>query len=176
MVSNDALDLSSIDPPIWRMMVSDVVYGPYTLGQMRNFYEEGRLSASSKVSRGDGGAFISAFEHLSLRDLFAAIEDEAPPTERAEAANYIITVQTGSDGRQSLIALLNQIGRFSELMAGTFILHAEISVVDLHSQLSTVLAERGKFVIANASTGQLAWMGLGPDTDQHARAVWKRDP
>jgi len=37
-----------------------------------------------------------------------------------------------------------------------------------------VLAERGKFVIVNADTGQLAWMGLGSDADEHARTVWKR--
>ena len=60
-------------------------------------------------------------------------------------------------------------------MAGTFILNAEITAYDLRTQLSTVLAERGKFVIVNANTGQLAWMGLGADTDQHARAIWKRD-
>ena len=174
MASNDALDLSSIDPPIWRIMVSDVVYGPYTLGQMRNFVEEGRLLASSPVASGDGVAFIFAFEHQTLRDLFAADTPSSPPTEQAEAANFMITARTDSDGRTGLISLLNQIGRFSELMPGTFILHAEVSLVDLHNQLSTVLAERGKFVIANTNTGQLAWMGLGADADQHARAVWKR--
>ena len=175
MASIDPLDLSSIDPPIWRIMVSDVVYGPYTLGQMRAFVEEGRLLASSVVARGDGGAFISAFEHMSLRDLFAAEDNTSPPTERPAAANYMITLQTDSDGRHAFISVLNQLGRFSELMGGTFILHAEISLVELHAQLSTILAERGKFVIANTSTGQLAWMGLGPDADQHARAVWKRE-
>lgn len=174
MASNDALDLSSIDPPIWRMMVSGVVYGPYTLGQMRNFVEEGRLMASSQVASGDGGAFVSAFEHRTLRDLFAADTVTSPPTERPEAANFLITARTDRDGRAGLISLLNQTGRFSELMPGTFILHAEISAVDLHNQLSTVLAERGKFVIANTNTGQLAWMGLGADADHHARAIWKR--
>ena len=59
MASIDPLDLSSIDPPIWRIMVSDVVYGPYTLGQMRAFVDEGRLLASSRVARGEGGGDIS---------------------------------------------------------------------------------------------------------------------
>lgn len=174
MASNDALDLSSIDPPIWRIMVNGVVYGPYTLGQMRNFVDEGRLLSSSRVASGDGGAFISAFEHRTLRDLFSADTPSSPPTELPDAANYLISARSDSDGRAGLISLLNQIGRFSELMPGTFILHAEISAVDLHNQLSTVLAERGKFVIANTNTGQLAWMGLGADADHHARAIWKR--
>lgn len=175
MTSNDALDLSSIDPPVWRIMVGEVAYGPYTLGQMRSFAEEGRLLASSRVARGDGGAFTAAFEYRPLRDLFAAEADEPPPVEQSEAANFMISVRTDSDGRSGVISLLNQVGRFSELMPGTFILHAEISLVALHGQLSTILAERGKFVLANTKTGQLAWMGLGPDADHHARAIWKRE-
>lgn len=174
MASNDALDLSQIDPPIWRIMVSDVVYGPYTLGQMRTFINEGRLSVKSSVARGDGGVFTWAMEHDDLSSLFEdaphipAADDTPPP------ANFLISVQTDSDGRRAVISVLNQTGRFSELMTGTFILNAEVTALDLRTQLSTVLAERGKFVIVNADSGQLAWMGLGADTDQHARAIWKR--
>lgn len=173
MAPNDALDLSAIDPPIWRIMVGDVVYGPYTFGQMQSFVEEGRLSPASRVACDEDGAFSPALEHSALRVLFAA--NETPePADRIEAANYLITARTDGDGRRALIAVLNEIGRFSELMSGTFILNAEISLLDLQGQLATILAERGKVVIVNAGTGQLAWSGLGPDADQHARAIWKR--
>lgn len=174
MVSNDALDLSQIDPPIWRIMVADVVYGPYTLGQMRGFADEGRLTAGSSVARGDGGAFREASAYLDLAEMFP---HRSPPSrdEKPAPSNFVVTVQTDGDGRRAVISVLNQNGRFSELMAGTFILNAEVTAYDLRTQLSTVLAERGKFVIVNANTGQLAWMGLGADTDQHARAIWKRD-
>jgi len=175
MASTDPLDLSQIDPPVWRIMVAGVVYGPYTLGQMRGFVDEGRLTHDSQVARGDGGAFRVAHEFLDLAAMFGHIPQQ-PPSEddKPAASNFMITIQTDGDGRRAVISVLNESGRFSELMTGTFILNAEITAFDLRTQLSTVLAERGKFVIVNAHTGQLAWMGLGADTDQHANAIWKR--
>lgn len=173
MASNDALDLSQVDPPIWRIMVADVVYGPYTLGQMRGFIEEGRVATRSSVARGDGGEFRDAGAYLDLAALFPHTPPPAKDDKPAPS-NFLITLQTDGDGRRAVISVLNQSGQFSELMAGTFILNAEMTAYELRSQLATVLAERGKFVIVNADTGQLAWMGLGADTDQHARTLWKR--
>ena len=174
MASNDALDLSQIDPPVWRIKVADAVYGPYTLGQMRGFIEEGRVNAASRVTQGVDGEFLSARDKSELSPFFPNEPEATSPEIRAKAANFVVTAQTDGDGRRAVISAFNQIGRFSELMPGTFILNAEISAFDLRNQLSTILAERGKFVIVNADTGQLAWMGLGADIDQHARAIWKR--
>jgi hypothetical protein len=175
MALNDALDLSQIDPPIWRIAVAGVVYGPYTFGQMKSFAEEDRIRSHSSVANGDGGAFYLASEHPELSPLFADDTPTRTPEDAPEAANYLITIRTDGDGRRAMIALLNQMGRFAELMPGTFVLNAPVSALDLRNQLATVLAERGKFVIVNADSGQLAWMGLGADIDQHARTVWKRD-
>lgn len=174
MAQKDALDLSAIDPPIWHIKVGDIVYGPYTLGQMRSFAAEDRLRANSNVARAAEGTYSAALAYSDLRVLFDDAETTTATAAAAEVANFLITLRTDADGRRAVIAVLNELGRFSELMSGTFILHAAISAFDLRNQLSTILAERGKFVIVNATTGQLAWMGLGADTDQHARAVWKR--
>ena len=175
MSGRNALDLSSIDPPIWRVLVDDAVYGPYTLGQMKAFAEEGRLTDTSKVASGDGGAFKTAFQHAELRPLIPGRPEAPKPVVSVDPANYLITVQTDQAGRQATIALLNETGRFAELMPGSFILHAPISVSALREKLATILAERGRFVIANATTGQLAWMGLKDETSSYAKAVWKRD-
>lgn len=174
MSDKHALDLSAIDPPIWRVMVEDVVYGPYTMGQMRSFAEEGRLLESSQVAHDDGGAFLNARLHPELCELFLAptTKPEMPP----EPANYLISIQSNADGRRAVISLLNEIGRFSELMPGCFILHTTRALVDLRAQLSTLLAERGRCVIVNASSGQLAWMGLTSDASTHAKLIWKREP
>ncbi|MEM6651537.1 MAG: hypothetical protein AAF582_02990 [Pseudomonadota bacterium] len=174
MSNENALDLSAIDPPIWRILVHDVVYGPYTLGQMRGFVDEGRLSLASKVATTDGSAFAPALEYRELRTLFDPAERQAPPARETAPVNYMITLQTNADGRRAAIAVLNALGQFSELMPGCFILHSATPVLDLRNQLATVLAERGRFVIVNADTGQLAWTGLGPDADAHAKMVWKR--
>lgn len=175
MPDKKALDLSSIDPPIWRIMVDDVVYGPYTMGQMKTFADEGRLLETSQVAHDDGGAFLLARAHADLMSLFQA-PDRMPVEEPdLQPANYLVSIQTDGDGRRAVISLLNELGRFSELMPGCFIFHSNTAVVELRSQLSTLLAERGRCVIVNASTGQLAWMGLTADADTHAKLIWKRD-
>lgn len=175
MSEKNALDLSSIDPPIWRVMVDGAVYGPYTMGQMRGFSEEGRLLETSQVAQDDGGAFMPARTHPELMPLFQTVPQTPVESLEPELANYLVSVQSNADGRRAAISLLNEIGRFSELMPGCFIVHADISIVDLRSQLATLLAERGRCVIVNASTGQLAWMGLTGDADTHAKLIWKRE-
>ena len=175
MPDKNALDLSSIDPPIWRIMVEGAVYGPYTFGQLQSFAAEGRLSEASKVANGDGGAFLIARSHAELASLFQTQPDDAAPVENEAPSNYFLTVQTDGDGRRAVIMLLNEVGTFSELMPGSFILTSTQTIVELRAQLSTVLAERGRCVIVNARTGQLAWMGLKPDADAHAKLIWKRD-
>ncbi len=175
MPDKNALDLSSIDPPIWRFMVDDAVYGPYTFGQLQSFAAEGRLNEASKVANGDGGAFLVARSHAELTALFQAQQSATTPVEQEEASNFFLTVQTDGDGRRAVILFLNEVGTFSELMPGSFILTSTQTIVELRAQLSTVLAERGRCVIVNARTGQLAWMGLKPDADAHAKLIWKRD-
>ncbi|GAB5453965.1 MAG: hypothetical protein Hens2KO_01940 [Henriciella sp.] len=175
MADKNALDLSSIDPPVWRIMVDGAVYGPYTFGQLQSFMDEGRLTETSKVANGDGGAFLLARAHAELMPLFQAQNPIAAPVEKEAPSNYFLTVQTDGDGRRAVIMFLNEVGTFSELMPGSFILTSSQTIVELRAQLSTVLAERGRCVIVNARTGQLAWMGLKPDADAHAKLIWKRD-
>ncbi len=174
MSDKNALDLSSIDPPIWRIMVDEVVYGPYTVGQMQSFAAEGRLLETSQVAEGDGGAFLLARAHPALMTLFQAPTQKPEPEAEIAPANYLVSIQSDGDGRRAVISLLNELGRFSELMPGCFIFHSTTPVVELRAQLSTLLAERGRCVIVNASTGQLAWMGLSADADTHAKLIWKR--
>lgn len=175
MADKNALDLSSIDPPVWRIMVDGAVYGPYTFGQLQSFLAEGRLTETSKVANGDGGAFLLARTHAELMPLFQAQAPVAAPLEKEAPSNYFLTVQTDGDGRRAVIMFLNEVGTFSELMPGSFILTSSQTIVELRAQLSTVLAERGRCVIVNARTDQLAWMGLKPDADAHAKLIWKRD-
>ena len=156
-------------------MVDGVVYGPYTMGQMRSFSEEGRLLEGSQVAQDDGGAFVPAQSHPELAPLFRAAPQQPVETPEPEVANYFVSIQSNADGRRAAISLLNEIGRFSELMPGCFIIHTDTSIVELRSQLATLLAERGRCVIVNATTGQLAWMGLSGDADTHAKLIWKRD-
>ena len=88
MVQKDALDLSAIDPPVWHIKVGDIVYGPYTLGQMRSFAAEDRLRANSSVARGAESTYSAALAYSDLRTLF----DEADTTTATAAAAPISLV------------------------------------------------------------------------------------
>lgn len=174
MAGDSALDLSAIDPPVWRIMVEDVVYGPYTLGQMRSYLAEERLGPGTLVADGDGGAFVPAREQDGLRALFDESKAQATTEAVTTPCNYLITLRCSSDERADMIQVLNQAGRFSELMVGTFILNTTLKVAELRTQLEQAAMGQVKFVIVNADSGQLAWSGLGTDADQHARQIWQR--
>jgi len=70
MDNSKPLDLDKVDPCVWRILVADKVYGPFTLGQLRVFILDGRINARSKIAEGDGG-HIAEVEFLShLRSLW----------------------------------------------------------------------------------------------------------
>ncbi len=173
MSSSDPLDLSRVDPPIWRIMVKDVAYGPYTLGQMRSFVQEGRLNLKSRVAEGDGGAVIPAADQPRLATIFR----EQMAAERAEAetrpTNHLIVARAVGDSRHRMISVLNELGSFAELMPGTFLLNTTMRTATLRDRLGSVSDDGDKLVIVNADTGRLAWLGLGPEADTHIRSIWK---
>lgn len=168
----DPLDLSKVDPPVWRVMVKDVAYGPYTLGQMRSFVQEGRLTLKSRVAEGDGGAFLTAADQPALgpvfREHFAAQKIEAKTT----PANHLIATRAVGDSRHRIIAVLNEVGAFAELMPGIFLLNTTARTATLRERLGSVCDDTDKLVIVNADTGRLAWLGLGPEADTHIRTIW----
>ncbi|MBR9834332.1 MAG: hypothetical protein GYB42_03905 [Alphaproteobacteria bacterium] len=174
MSKQDILDLSQVDPSIWRVMVKDTVYGPYTLGQMRSFALEGRLTPHSRTAEGDGGAFIPASEQAALRPLFLQRPAEKTADAPARPANHIIVLKSLGDSRHRVIRVLNTIGRFVEIMPETFLVHTPTRTPKIRELINEVLDEKDRVVIVNASNGRLGWIGLGPELDSHIRAVWKR--
>ena len=169
----DTLDLAEIDPAIWRVMVKDAVYGPYTLGQMRSFVLEGRLSINSKTAGGDGGAFIKAGEQPGLTAIFR----EHFATQKTEAetrpTNHVIIARTPGDSRNRMISVLNELGSFAEVMPGVYLINTTIRTAKLRERLGSVADDADRVLIVNADTGRLAWLGLGPEIDVHIRSVWK---
>ncbi len=172
MTNQDVLDLSEIDPPIWQIMVKQVVYGPYTLGQMRSFVLENRLTLKSSTAEGDGAAFLPAGEQPRLSAIFQEHLASQPVEQTGPAANHLIVAGTRGDNRSQVIAVLNRLGRFAEIMPGTYLLNTTTRTADLRQQLEVACADDAKVVIVNADTGRLAWLGLGSETDTHIRTIW----
>lgn len=171
MSDETALNLSEIDPPQWRVLVSGTVYGPYTMGQVQGFVRERRIGANTKVAEGDGGAFRMAAEHAALTPLFGT-GAETGSAEPGEPANYLIIARLAGTGEMQLISALNRLGRFAEVMPGVWALRSTARQARVRERLQATVAPGDQVMIANASTGRLAWLNLGPEADVHIRRIW----
>ena len=168
MPRSKPLDLSEVDPSIWRVLVSDEVYGPYTLGQIRQFIKEGRISARSKIAEGNNARFIQASDCAKLSLAFSIPSQDSP---QAKPANLVVIAQLLDDDR-ALVGALNQLGSFGEAMPGVFLLKSSIRLSEIHTRLSAAITEGEKIMVVDASNDRLAWLGLGSDADEHVHAVW----
>lgn len=172
MVTEQPLDLAEIDPPRWRIMTGETVYGPYTLGQMRTFVAEARLTVSSKVADGDGGAFIDAREHDALKVLFALKPSVKSQQTELAPSNHMIFFRHIGESRQATLKILNQLGKFAEMMPGAYLLSSAERTSQIRLKLAEVSAPGDQIVVVNATNGRLAWAGLDGDTDELVRSVW----
>ncbi|WP_084419986.1 hypothetical protein [Henriciella litoralis] len=171
MSAQKALDLSKIDPPQWRVLVSGTVYGPYTLGQMQSFIYERRIRPGTKIADGDGGAFLAAEQHPALLEMFHMRTQESETT-AAEVSNYLIIARLTGTGEMQLISVLNRLGKFAEIMPGVWALRSSIKQNKLREKLQATIVSGDQVMIANATSGRLAWLNLGPEADVHIRSVW----
>ncbi|MEO1029426.1 MAG: hypothetical protein AAFX02_10260 [Pseudomonadota bacterium] len=175
MHQRELVELGDIDPAAWRILIRGTVYGPYTLGQVRSFAQEGRIGAHSKLARGEQASFLHAETYAELGDIFAA-EDEATAQPENALNNYLIIVQPASLPEGSpLLDTLNAAGRFTEAMPGIFVLRSSERVGTLRRQLNEVSHPGEQIVIVDASNDRLAWCNLSVDASEHLRAVWGND-
>ena len=172
MSSEDALNLSEIDPPEWRVLVKGEVYGPYTLGQMKGFIDEGRVGPGTEVAAGDGGAFLPAGQQ---RRLARAFSDHDASADEDTVFNYLIIAKLTGTGEMQLISAINRLGLFAEVMPGVWALRSSMRQGKLRERLQQTVTSADQVMIANASNGRLAWINLGPEADVHIRRVWDAD-
>lgn len=173
-MSEEALNLSEIDPPVWRVLVNGSVYGPYTLGQMQSFIHERRVGPGTQIAEGNGGAFLPAARHRALVETLRAQRASAVP-EEAETFNYLIITKLSATGDMQLISAINRLGSFAEIMPGVFALRSKMRQNKLRERIQQTVASSDQVMIANATTGRLAWLNLGPEADIHIRRVWDAD-
>ncbi len=176
MARDDTLDLGRIDPPIWRILVADVVYGPYTIGQMQSFLHENRLSPQSVVAMGDGGAFKPAAEQAGLAKLFREFEKKKPTSEtdiEVEPSNYVIIHKGPKEARHAVVEALNGIGMFVEAMDGVFLINTDLRTTDVRDRILAECDEADRVLIVNTDQSRLAWHGIGHDISTHIHKVWK---
>ena len=172
MTTETPLNLSAVDPPVWHVMVSDTSYGPYTLGQMKSFISEGRISATTRVAKGDGGAFRPAAQVAELLSGFG----EAVRTDFGEEpANFVIITRIQGSAENAIGHALNELGTYGQVMPGIYLLRSRARLSRIRDRLQSLTGTRDKVMIVDASNDRLAWFHLGPETDVHVHAVWDRD-
>ena len=170
MSGSEPLDLNKVDPSIWRVLVSDEIYGPYTLGQIRQFIKEGRIGARSKIAEGNTARFVAAASYPKLGIVF---DDQPVQPPRQKSANLVVIARLHEDNR-ALVGALNQLGAFGEAMPGVYLLRSSERLSEIHTRLSTVARDGEQIMIVDASNDRLAWLGLGADADTHVKAVWSK--
>lgn len=173
-MSEEALNLSEIDPPVWRVLVKGSVYGPYTLGQMQTFISDRRIGPGTQIAEGNGGAFLPAARHKVLAASLRTQREKTRP-EDAEVFNYLIITRLSGTGDMQMVSAINRLGSFAEIMPGVYALRSRMRQNKLRERIQQTVASSDQIMIANATTGRLAWLNLGPEADIHIRRVWDSD-
>ncbi|MEO0722343.1 MAG: hypothetical protein AAFY43_09370 [Pseudomonadota bacterium] len=172
MSSETPLDLSAEDKPIWRIKVGDTVYGPYTLAQLATFAGEGRLAAHTLVSAGPDAPFEPAGTRPALEPVLSNRQQDPGPEPAPDEGRFVITVHLNGASSMAITAALNTVGRFGEIAPNVFVLRSQVRLAKVRERLAAIMGERDQAVIVDASTGRLAWINLGPETDVFVREIW----
>jgi len=175
-----SLDLSKVDPPVWRVLIKSTAYGPYTLGQLQGFIEDGRIGLQTKVAKGDGAAFIAAETipelQPALRKKFINARNKGEEDRPDTPHNYIIiTKLSGGDGAsQALMQAINSFGSFGEAMPGIFVLRSKVKLSTIQKALNAAVSSKDRVLIVDATSNRLGWFNLGPEADVHLRSIWDK--
>lgn len=169
----EALDLADLDPAVWHVMGQGKAHGPFTLGQLQSLAECGRLGPLAKISCGVGEPFVPALDHPMLRPRIEAWM-ETRAARKAEASNLVIVCGAGLDDsqRQAIGQTLNTLGRFTEPLAGTFLLRSAYLLGDVRRALATILPDSVPLMIFESRDARIGWAGLPIARAEGIRTVW----
>ena len=165
------IDLAFVDPAIWQVQSGGEARGPFTLGQIQQFVIEGRLSAASLLSGGDGQPFRPIRETPRLAESLAPAFAERA-RRRAEACNYVITIHAPAIDAAALEQALAALGKWLQPLPGTFLLRSGKSLADVRAALANALPEDAQAVVLQARDAQLTGIGFDQDLAETARPVW----
>lgn len=169
------VDLSRIDPAIWRVLAGGDVHGPYTLGQIQQFVIEGRLHAASRISGGDQQPFLPIRDMPRLAETLASAFAERA-RRRAEAANYLITARAPAPAEaalwRDLPACLDALGKHMQPIPGTFLLRSARSLSEVRAALAEALPKTAQVFVLQTREARLGWVGFEEDMAEAVRPVW----
>lgn len=175
MAANSPLDLSKLDPMVWRVLSRGETHGPYTRAQIEGYVREGRIGPGTKVSAGEGIPFLAASHIPALSPLFDEILEQRKSA-MAGLSNFIIiltpTDADFGDHRSAVSRELNALGKFAETVPGAFILRAHSRVHDVRKSITDKIGHDVPLIVVEARDGRLAWQGLDISMDKRLRGIW----
>ena len=165
---------SDRDPkgPRWRIKANGREYGPYSLEQMGEFAEEGRLAGHSTVAPEGREMWRQASEYAVLKHLFETTEqpaatNPAPDFGASSAAspnNFVIVLDLISGNAQVTRAIQN-FGQAYRLETNVWLVRAYETVGGVRNALAPHLQYTDKLFVADMTNNKTAWSNYGPELD-----------
>lgn len=169
------VELSRIDPAIWRLLAGRETFGPYTIGQLQQFAIEGRITPRSQIAQGEVEPFRAVSEIPRLAQTLSGAFAERV-RRRAEAANFLIITRAPLPAEAELASQIPEclagLGKFMMLMQGTWLLRSARPLASVRTALTGALPRNVQFVVMEAREARLSWLGLGDEMADAVRAVW----
>jgi len=169
------VELSQIDPAVWRLLAGRETFGPYTIGQLQRFAIEGRITPRSRIAQGEVEPFRPVSEIPRLAETLAGAFAERV-RRRAEAANFLIITRAPLPAEAQLAAQIPEclagLGKYMMLMHGTWLLRSAKPLASVRTALTGALPRNVQFVVMEAREARLSWLGLGDEMADAVRTVW----
>lgn len=67
---------------------------------------------------------------------------------------------------------IRTVRKFAAVLPGTHVLNSPFRLRDVQAALNEAVTLDDQVIIVNASSGRLAWLNVGTDTDIHLRDIW----
>lgn len=169
------VELSQIDPAVWRLLAGRETFGPYTIGQLQQFAIEGQITPRSQIAQGEVEPFraVSAIPHLA-ETLSGAFAERI--RRRAEAANFLIITRAPLPAEAASASQIPEclagLGKYMMLMHATWLLRSAKPLASVRTALTGALPCNVQFVVMEAREARLSWLGLGDEMADAVRTVW----
>lgn len=159
-------------PTQYWVQVRGQAYGPYPLGQLAGFVEEGRIRPATPVSdRPDSGWVEARRMPGLLAPLVAPRSSKVEPVD--QFANVVVFAEIFSGAWPRFMAALEGLGQVCEMASGLWIVRTRCSAGIVRNTLSQTLDRGDRFVVIDATRDRLAWFNFGPEIDAKINQVWK---
>ncbi len=157
-------------PTQFWVKISGTVYGPYGPERMNAFIAEGRIRASTRITKsldGEGDWRPAGMVAEFVREF-------KPSDVDADAkSNLIVYAELFSRSALSVEMALSALGDVTQIAANLYALHTRASIAQVRDLLAKQNRPSDRLLIIDASRDRALWANLGPETEARLRTHWR---